>query len=55
MDVVIRNGRVIATPIRRKIREGWEEDAQRIGAAPLTAEERDWAAFVNVGDDSIEW
>jgi antitoxin MazE len=55
MDVVIRNGRVIATPIRRKIREGWEEDAQRIGAAPLTAEERDWAAFGNVGDDAIEW
>lgn len=54
MDVQVENGRVVATP-RRKLREGWEEDAKRIGAEPLTEEERDWMAFGNEGDDELTW
>ncbi len=54
MDVRVEEGRVIATPLRR-VREGWEEDAKRIGAEPLTEEERDWMAFGNEGDDELIW
>ena len=52
MDVVVENGRVIATPVKRKIREGWEEAAKRVGAEPLTQEEKDWLGF---DDDIEEW
>lgn len=53
MDVIVENGRVIATPVKkRKVREGWEEAAKRIGAEPLTDEEQDW---LGVDDDIEEW
>ena len=53
MDLVVENGRVIATPVqKRKVREGWEEAAKRIGAEPLTQEEKDWLEF---DDDIEEW
>lgn len=52
MDVVVENGRVIATPVKRKVREGWEEAAKRVGAEPLTQEEQDWLGF---DDDIEEW
>ena len=50
VDLRIENGEVIARPAKRKVRDGWEEDAKRIGAAGLTEEERDWLEF----DDPIE-
>lgn len=52
MDVVVENGRVIATPLKRKIREGWAEAAAIVGAEPLTEEEREWLDF---DDDIEEW
>lgn len=52
MDLVVENGRVIATPIKSKVREGWEEAAKRVGAEPLTEEEREWLDF---DDDIEEW
>ena len=52
MDVIVENGRVIATPVKRTVREGWEEAAKRIGAEPLSAEEQDWLGF---DDDIEEW
>ena len=52
MDVVVDNGRVIATPVRRKVREGWAEAAAIVGAEPLTEEEREWLDF---DDDVEEW
>jgi antitoxin MazE len=52
MDVIVENGRVIATPIKRNVREGWAEAAARIGAEPLTQEELDWLGF---DDDIEEW
>lgn len=54
MDVRVEEGKVIATP-RRHPREGWAEDAERIGAEPLTEEERAWMAFGNDGDDELVW
>jgi len=41
---------VIVHPAKRKVREGWEEDAMRIAAEEMAAEERDWLEF----DDPIE-
>lgn len=52
MNVRLENGAVVATPCRR-VREGWAEDAARIGAELLTEEERDWMAFGNEGDDEL--
>lgn len=52
MDVVVENGRVIATPVKRKVREGWAEAAAVVGAEPLTEEEREWLDF---DDDVEEW
>jgi antitoxin MazE len=56
MEVVVENGRVIATPVKkRKVREGWAEAAARVGAEPLTEEELDWLGFGNDEDDNLEW
>jgi antitoxin MazE len=52
MDVIVENGRVIATPVKRKVRDGWSEAAARIGAKPLTVEECAWLDF---DDDVKEW
>ena len=52
MDVIVENGRVIATPVKRKVREGWAEAAAIIGAESLTEEERQWLDF---DDDIEEW
>jgi hypothetical protein len=38
--------------VKRKVREGWEEAAKRVGAEPLTEEEREWLEF---DDDIEEW
>ena len=50
VDLRVEHGKVVAEPVKRKVREGWEEDAKRIGALGLTEEERDWLEF----DDPIE-
>ena len=50
LELSVEGGKVVAAPVRRKVREGWEEDAKRIGALGLTEEERDWLEF----DDPIE-
>ena len=54
MDVRVEAGTVVATP-QRRVRDGWEEDAARIAAEPLTEEERDWLAFGNESDDELVW
>jgi antitoxin MazE len=55
MDVIVENGRVIATPVKRKVREGWAEAAARISAEPLTQEELDWMGFGNDDDSKLKW
>lgn len=54
MDVRVEEGKVVATPIR-KVREGWAEDAAKVAAAGLTAEEAEWMAFGNEGDSELDW
>jgi antitoxin MazE len=59
IELRVEGGEVIARPVRRKVREGWAEDAARIGALDLTPEEGDWLEFDDPieGDDDIpsEW
>jgi len=42
MDVVVENGRVVATPVRRDVHAGWAEAA-------------DWLGFANEDDDTLAW
>lgn len=55
MDLVVEGGRVIATPIRSGVREGWDADAERIGAEALSVESEAWLGFGNTADDELEW
>lgn len=60
VEFVYEPGKISIVPARRKVREGWEEDAKRIAAAGLTEEEREWldADLTSGGDDEAlgpEW
>lgn len=59
IELRVEDGEVIARPVKRKVREGWEEAAREIGATGLTQEDRDWLDFDDPieGDDVIppEW
>lgn len=50
IELRVEDGEVIARPAKRKVRDGWEEAAKRIGTLGLTEEEKDWLEF----DDPIE-
>jgi antitoxin MazE len=54
MDLTVEENRLIVTPVKRKVREGWAE------AAAAIADEDDpdlaaWRGFGNKGDDELEW
>lgn len=55
IDVRLEDGKVILEPVKRKVREGWEEDAKRIGQLPMTEEERDWLEFYDPIPGDWEW
>jgi antitoxin MazE len=55
IDVRLEDGKVILEPVKRKVREGWEEGAKAIAAAGMTEEERDWLAMPHDFDDEWEW
>jgi len=55
VELRVENGEVIARPAKRKVREGWEEAAERIGAAGQTAEEQEWLGMPNDFDEEWEW
>ena len=55
MDVVVDNGRVVATPVLRDRHQGWAEAAQVIGDAEGDDAFADWLAFANDDDDSLTW
>lgn len=54
MDIVVENGRVIATPIRRKPREGWEDAAKLIANEP-DPEAEEWRGFGTDFDAEWQW
>jgi antitoxin MazE len=55
LDLKVEDGRLIATPVRRTVREGWEDAAKAIGAAPLSTDEADWLDAANDGDADWQW
>lgn len=55
IDINVEGGKFVAQPIKRKVREGWEEAAKRIGAAGLTEEDEDWLEFDEPIDGEWEW
>lgn len=56
LDLTVEDGRLIATPVKTKVREGWAEAAAAIGAEELTQEERDWLdAPLDADDEEWTW
>ena len=55
LDLKVEDGRLIATPVVRKIREGWAEAAAEVAAAEEDPDEAAWMAFGNEGDDELTW
>ena len=55
LDLVVEQGRIVATPVVRTLRAGWAEAAADIGDAAPDAEAQAWQGFANVGDAELEW
>ncbi|MBY0620682.1 AbrB/MazE/SpoVT family DNA-binding domain-containing protein [Sphingomonas ursincola] len=55
MDIVVDNGRVVATPVVRDLHEGWAEAARQIGAEDLSEDAMVWQGFPNEDDDGLTW
>ena len=55
LDLKVEDGRLIATPVVRSVRDGWAEAAAAIGADALTDDERAWLDVPNDADDEWTW
>ena len=55
LDLEVDNGRIIVTPIRRKIREGWADAAAALAATAPTADEEAWLNLTDDGDVDWTW
>lgn len=55
LDLTVEDGRLIATPVKAKVREGWAEAAALVAAAEEDPDEAAWHAFGNEGDEDWEW
>lgn len=53
MELSIEGEKFVAQPVKRKVREGWEEAAKRIAAAGMTDEEREWLDMPH--DINFDW
>lgn len=51
-DLQVRDGVIEIRPLRANPREGWADDARRIGAEP--GEALVWPAFANEGDADLQ-
>jgi antitoxin MazE len=55
IDVRLEDGKVILEPVKRQVREGWEEGARAVAAAGMTDEEREWLDLPSDFNDEWEW
>ena len=55
MEVSIDNGRVIATPVRQTVREGWEAGAIAVAASAPSSDELDWLAIDDDAGEDWTW
>ncbi len=53
VEMTVEKGRLVVTPLKKRVREGWSDDARRI------AEHGDdallWPEFGNEGDEKLTW
>lgn len=54
MQITVEGDRVVLTPVRKSVREGWEEDAAIIAANP-DPEAEDWLAMPLEADEDWIW
>lgn len=54
MTVSVEGERLVLTPVRRTIREGWAEDAAAIAAIP-DPEAEEWLNMPNEADADLQW
>jgi antitoxin MazE len=52
-DLQVRDGVIEIRPLRRNLREGWAEDAQRL--AEQGGDALVWPEFSSEGDDALDW
>jgi antitoxin MazE len=55
VELRVEDGEIVARPVKRRVREGWEEAAKRIGAAGMTDQEREWLDMPSAFDSKWEW
>jgi antitoxin MazE len=55
LDLIVEDGRIIASPVRDLPRAGWAEAAALIAADPEPADEAAWRGFANEGDADLTW
>ena len=55
IDLRVEGGEVIAKPVKRIVREGWEESAKIIGALGLSEEDQAWLDMPSDFDEEWEW
>jgi antitoxin MazE len=53
VDLVLENGRITITLVKRRPREGWDEAFDDVGE--LSEGDREWMEFGNAGDDELKW
>ena len=54
LDLRVENGKLVATPVRAKGREGWAAAAAEIAAHEDVAE-TEWQSFANEDDADLTW
>jgi antitoxin MazE len=52
LELIVEDGRIVATPVVKALRAGWAESAAALG---VTAEEGEWLAAPLANDTEIEW
>lgn len=55
LDLIVEEGRIIASPVRDHPRAGWAEAAALIAADPENDDEMAWRSFANEADADLIW
>ena len=53
VELSLQDGRIMITPVKRRLREGWSAAFAEIGE--LADEDLAWLQFGNEGDDELQW
>lgn len=55
VEIEVEDGRLVVSRVAKTIREGWAEDAKRLGDQGLSEEEREWLEAPLTEDGDVEW